>query len=70
MKAHTGVDADSGIVRSVVGTAAKVGDARVIDQLLHGKEQSVHGNKAYASDERNLLLSDSKQRPIWCGGRI
>lgn len=66
MKAHIGVDADSGIVHAVVGTAAKVGDAKVLDELLHGEEQSVHGDKAYTSKVHNLLASNPRQGPIWC----
>lgn len=66
MKAHIGVDADTGIVHSVVGTAAKVPDNKVLDDLLHGEEQSVHGDKAYTSKERNLSASDPEQGPIWC----
>jgi IS5 family transposase len=41
MKAHVGVDADSGIVHSLETTTAKVHDSQVWDELLHGKETSV-----------------------------
>ncbi len=37
MKAHVGVDADSGIVHSLETTTAKVHDSRVWDELLHGR---------------------------------
>lgn len=36
MKAHIGVDAESGLVHSLVGTAANVADVTQVDQLLHG----------------------------------
>jgi IS5 family transposase len=38
MKAHIGVDADSGLVHSVVGTAANVSDVSQAHALLHGHE--------------------------------
>ena len=52
MKAHIGVDADSGIVHSLETTTAKVHDSRVWDDLLHGHETSVWADKAYVSTER------------------
>ena len=44
MKAHIGVDADSGLVHSVVGTAANVADVTQVDQLLHGEEAHTAGD--------------------------
>ena len=38
MKAHIGVDDESGLVHSVVGTAANVADVTQVDKLLHGDE--------------------------------
>lgn len=35
MKAHVGVDATSGLVHSLVGTAANVADVTQVDKLLH-----------------------------------
>jgi len=35
MKAHIGADAESGLVHSVVGTAANVADVTQVDKLLH-----------------------------------
>ena len=52
MKAHIGVDADSGIVHSLDTTTAKVHDSRIWDDLLHGAETSVWADKAYVSAER------------------
>lgn len=66
MKAHIGADADSGLVHSVIFTAAKVPDNKVMDDLLHGEENAVHGDKAYASNAHNLLASDPEKGPIWC----
>ena len=41
MKAHIGVDAESGVTHSLDTTTAKVHDSRVWDELLHGEETSV-----------------------------
>ena len=41
MNAHIGVDEESGLVHSVVGTAANVADVTQVDKLLHGDENVV-----------------------------
>jgi len=51
MKVHTGTDTDTGLVHTVVGTAANESDVNVFGQLLHGAERSVHGDTAYHSKE-------------------
>jgi transposase, IS5 family len=51
MKVHTGTDTDSGLVHTVVGTAANVADVNVLGELLHGREESLHGDSAYHSKE-------------------
>ena len=47
MKAHIGVDADSGLVHTVIGTAANVNDVTQGHGLLHGEEAIVFGNAGY-----------------------
>jgi IS5 family transposase len=47
MKAHIGVDADSGLVHSVAGTAASVNDVTLAGALLHGEEQAAFGDAGY-----------------------
>jgi IS5 family transposase len=47
MKAHIGVDADSGLVHSVVTTPANEADVEVADELLHGKAAGVHADAGY-----------------------
>lgn len=47
MKAHIGVDADSGLVHTVVGTAANVHDVTQAGALLHGQETDVFGDCGY-----------------------
>ena len=57
MKAHVGVDADSGIVHSLETTTAKVHDSQVWDELLHGQETSVWADKGYVSAARESTFS-------------
>ena len=47
MKAHIGVDADSGLVHTVTTTAANEADVEQVADLLHGKEQQVWGGSGY-----------------------
>jgi IS5 family transposase len=47
MKAHIGVDADSGLVHTVVGTAANVNDVTQAGTLLHGEEEAAFGDAGY-----------------------
>src|SRR3972149_2398950 len=52
MKAHVGTDTGRGLAHSVVVTDAAVHDSQVMDRLLHGGEEAVYGDKAYASEEK------------------
>src|SRR3546814_14997018 len=47
MKAHGGVDADSGLVHTVVGTAANVNDVTQASALVHGEETDVFADAGY-----------------------
>ena len=47
MKAHIGVDADSGLVHTVRGTAGNVGDVVEAASLLHGQETDAFGDAGY-----------------------
>ena len=47
MKAHIGVDADSGLVHTVVGTAANVNDVTQAHALVHGEENHVLADAGY-----------------------
>lgn len=58
MKAHIGVDADSGLVHTVVGTAANVADVAVVDELLHGKEEAVHADAGYRGAPQRVERTD------------
>ncbi|AOJ76467.1 IS5 family transposase [Burkholderia ubonensis] len=56
MKAHLGVDADSGLVHSVVGTAANVSDVSQAHALLHGHEEEAFGDAGYIGvDKRDEM---------------
>ena len=52
MKAHLGVDDESGLVHSVVGTAANVADVTQVDKLLHGAENVVCADAGYTGVEK------------------
>ena len=47
MKAHIGVDADSGLVHTVIGTAANIHDVTQGHRLLHGQEREVYADAGY-----------------------
>src|ERR1019366_6773378 len=47
MKAHIGVDADSGLVHSVTATPANAGDVTQAQHLLHGDESDVFADAGY-----------------------
>jgi transposase, IS5 family len=61
MKAHIGVDASSGLVHSVVTTAANEADVNIADELLHGKEQTVHADAALHGSGQALPQEGHKQ---------
>jgi IS5 family transposase len=47
MKAHIGVDAESGLVHTVRGTAGSVNDVIEANSLLHGQESDAFGDAGY-----------------------
>jgi IS5 family transposase len=61
MKAHIGVDAHSGLVHRVVGTAANVNDLNVAGQLLHGEEHAAFGDAGYQGVHKRPEAAG----PIW-----
>lgn len=52
MKAHIGVDADSGLTHTLVTTAANVSDITQAHALLHGDETTAFGDAGYQGVER------------------
>ena len=47
MKTHIGVDVESVLVHSITATTAKSHDFTEFENLLHGDEKIVFGDKAY-----------------------
>ncbi len=52
MKAHVGTDTRKGLAHSVVVTDAAVHDSQVMDELVHGEEQAIYGDRAYTSEKK------------------
>jgi len=60
MKAHIGVDAESGLVHTVIGTAANVHDVTQAAGLLHGEEAHAWGDAGYQGVDKREELQDCK----------
>ena len=54
MKVHIGVDADSGLVHTVIGTAGNVSDISQAQALLHGGETVAFGDAGYQGVEKRV----------------
>jgi IS5 family transposase len=52
MKAHVGSDSKTGIVHTLTTTPANNHDSTEFENLLHGEEEVVYGDKAYANKEQ------------------
>ncbi len=61
MKAHIGVDAESGLTHTVTGTSANVADVVEVGKLLHGKEEAVYADAGYIGAEKRV----SKRGLTW-----
>ena len=65
MKAHIGVDADSGLVHTVRGTAANVSDVAEANSLLHGQETDGYGDAGYQGvDKRPDMPVETPERKL------
>lgn len=64
LKAHIGVDRDSGLVHTVVTTAANVADVTQTDNLLHGEEERVFADAGYTGADKREVLKDKALD--WC----
>ncbi len=62
-KAHVGVDQGSGLIRSVITTAANVNDTVPADQLIRGDEKAIWADAAYHTHERERALKARKIKP-------
>ena len=62
MKAHIGVDAESGLVHTVRGTAGNVNDVVEANALLHGQEAQAFGDAGYQGAHKR---ADAKPSVRW-----
>ena len=62
MKAHIGVDADSGLTHTVITTPANVNDVTQANRLLHGEETEVYGDAGYRGANKR---SDANPTVNW-----
>ena len=62
MKAHIGVDADSGLVHTVRGTSGNVNDVVEANSLLHGQEKDVFADAGYQGAHKR---PDAKEDVKW-----
>jgi transposase, IS5 family len=69
MKIHIGVDSQTGLAHSAVVTAANVHDKHPLPELLHGAEQRVYGDSAYAS-QKELIASKAPKAKDFTNERV
>jgi IS5 family transposase len=69
MKLHIGVDSQSGLAHSAVVTPANVHDKHPLPDLLHGSEQRVYGDSAYAS-QKELIASKAPRAKDFTNERV
>ena len=62
MKAHIGVDADSGLVHTVIGTSGNIADVTEGNSLLHGDETDAFGDAGYQGVHKS---PDAKKDVSW-----
>ncbi|MFB9124398.1 IS5 family transposase [Paraburkholderia dipogonis] len=79
MKAHIGVDAESGLVHTVIGTAANVHDINAAEALLHGQETDVYADAGYQGIEKrcqanlvrwHVAMGPGKRRQLDLNNRL
>src|SRR5215207_9189050 len=58
MKAHIGVDVASGVVHTVVGTAANEADINQMAAVLHGREEAVFADAGYTGADKRPEHAD------------
>lgn len=69
LKAHIGVDKDSGLVHTLTTTAANVSDISQTPELLHGQEQDVWADAGYVGvdkrEDMQAALAANEQTVQW-----
>ena len=69
VKLHIGVDSQTGLAHSAVVTAANVHDKHPLPDLLHGNEQRVYGDNAYAS-QKELIAGKAPKAKDFTNQRV
>ena len=69
MKAHVGVDAESGLVHTVIGTAANVHDILAAQALLHGEEADVYADARYQGIQKRCAAGSVRWHVAMRPGR-
>lgn len=65
LKAHVGADVESGLVHTVLTTAANTSDVSVVLDLLHGDEETLHGDAGYQlGAARTQALAERQVKPF------
>jgi len=65
MKAHIGVDAESGLVHTVMTTPANAHDVTQAHALLHGQEEVVFADSGYRGVEKRQEIEDKHAEVDW-----
>ena len=65
MKAHIGVDADSGLVHTVTTTAANAHDITQAHALLHGEEEIVFADSGYRGVHKREEIQEQHPQVNW-----
>ena len=65
MKAHIGVDAESGLVHTVTTTAANAHDITQAHALLHGEEEMVFADSGYRGVEKREEIQEQHPDVDW-----
>jgi len=63
MKLHVGTD-PRGIAHTAVVTTGRVHDSQVMDELLHGEEEAIYGDRAYINEAKQK--AHEEQGRHWC----
>ncbi len=63
MKLHSGIDAASGLIHSVVGIAANAADVVHARELLHGQETQAHGDSGYTRLDKPIASINAGPTP-------
>lgn len=68
LKAHIGVDADSGLVHSLTATAANAADVSQAQHLLHGEETDVFADAGYSGVDKRDEITQAQAAGEICSG--